>query len=189
MHWESAIIWDYFGVIAQDAFWYTAAQIAKGRGTHELMDELHHKVDLGQITWDEYCRAVSVDISVPYDEVVDRYQQHNIKPETIMAIKHLPEHTHVLLSNASHTYLLPIMERLGLNSLFKQVFVSSSIGYAKPDKRAFEVVLKMMDVEAQDAIMVDDSPGNVEAARAIGMKGIVFEPGNDVLSAIRRLVV
>ena len=182
------IIWDYFGVIAQDAFWYTAVRIAEGKGSSELMDDLHHKVDLGQITWDEYCQAVSSDIGVPYKEVVDRYQQHNIKQNTIMAIKHLPEHQHVLLSNASHMYLLPIMERLGLNSLFERVFVSSEIGFAKPDERAYTFVLKQMSVGPSDAIMIDDSARNIDSAKSIGIEGILFDPGADILSEIKSLI-
>ena len=182
------IIWDYFGVTAQDAFWYTAVRIAEGKGSSELMDELHHKVDLGKITWDEYCQAVSSDIGVPYNEVVDRYQQHNIKQNTIMAIKHLPEYKHVLLSNASHTYLLPIMDRLGLNNLFERVFVSSEIGFAKPDKRAFSFVLEQMEIEAGQAIMVDDSAHNIEAARSMGIEGIVFDPSIDIFKEIKHLV-
>jgi len=182
------IIWDYFGVVAQDAFWYTAVRAAEGNGSSELMEDLHHKVDLGLITWDEYCRAVSTDISVPYAEVVDRYQQHNIKPATIMAIRHLPEHRHVLLSNASHTYLLPIMEHLGLNNLFENVYVSSEIGFAKPDKRAFQYVLKQTGVTADKAIMVDDSARNIDSAKTIGIQGIIFNPRDDVLGEIKSLV-
>lgn len=182
------IIWDYFGVIAQDAFWYTIERIADGEGTGELIQELHREVDLGLITWDEYCHAVAKDIGVPYQEVVDRYQQHQIKQQTIMTIKNLPQHTHVLLSNASHNYLLPIMERLGLDNLFAHVFVSSQLGFAKPDERAFRAVLTAMNVEPQDALMIDDSMRNVDAAAAIGMKSLLFHDPMKIGLEVTKLV-
>lgn len=183
------IIWDYFGVIAQDSFWYTAVQIAEGKGMGDDVKALQKKADLGQISWDDYTLAVSKDIDVPVSEVRDRYQQHNIKQQNIMAIKNLPEHTHVLLSNASHTYLLPIMERLGLNSLFTRIFVSSELGFAKPDERAFNAVLQEMHFEAKDAVMIDDSARNIDAAIMLGMKGIVFDENIEVETELNGIVL
>jgi HAD superfamily hydrolase (TIGR01509 family) len=182
------IIWDYFGVIAQDAFWYTAERMANGHGASEKMIKLHREVDLGEITWEQYCRAVSSDINVPYDEVVARYQEHRIKKQTIMAIQLMPEHSHVLLSNASHMYLLPIMEKLGLKTLFSNVFVSSQLGFAKPDKRAFLTVLQTMKVLPEDAVMVDDSALNVDAAREVGMRAVLFHGEQNIADEIQRLI-
>ena len=179
------IVWDYFGVVAQDSFWYTAAQIAKSNLTHEHMHDLHLKADLGQISWDEYCREVSRDIGVDFATVQERYQHHNISKHVVQAIVKLRQaHSNVLLSNASHDYLLPIMDRLGLTSLFDKVFVSSQIGYAKPDTRAFSYVLDAMNHMPAQALMVDDSSLNIVAAQSIGMHGIVCES----TESIERLV-
>jgi HAD superfamily hydrolase (TIGR01509 family) len=182
------IIWDYFGVVAQDAFWYTVERLADGKGSSELMQELHREVDLGLISWDEYCHAVSKDIGVPYEEVVERYQQHQIKQQTVMTILGLPQHTHVLLSNASHTYLLPIIERLGLGTLFSHVFVSSQLGFAKPDERAFKTVLQAMNTSPEDALMVDDSVRNIGAAAALGMKTILFHDPMKIGLEVTKLI-
>jgi HAD superfamily hydrolase (TIGR01509 family) len=181
------IVWDYFGVIAQDAFWYTADRLAKTNGLSEEMRKAQHESDLGQISWDDYTQLVAHDIGVNVLEVRKRYQDHDIKRTNILAIHELKEHTHVLLSNASAEYLLPIMHKLGLDSIFADVFVSSAIGYAKPDERAFRHVLDVMNVEPEGAIMIDDSARNIDAARSFGMSGIIFGAHTNILAEIRKI--
>ncbi len=183
------IIWDYFGVIAQDSFWYTAERLANGKGMSEQMHEMQHKADLGQISWDEYCSAVAEDIGVPADDVKRGYQKHDIKQHNILAIRSLTDHTHVLLSNASAQYLRPIMTELGLDTLFSKVFVSSEIGYAKPDPRAFLHVLSESGFVAENAVMIDDNARNIDSAVELGIKGIVFEPGKDIAKLIIELSI
>lgn len=181
------IVWDYFGVIAQDAFWYTAERIASGNGMNEDMQKAQHEADLGLISWDDYTARVAEDIGVPLDEVRRRYQDHDIKQSNILSIQALTDHTHVLLSNASAGYLVPVMQRLGLDNLFSRIFVSSELGFAKPDRRAYEAVLHTMNYAPNQAIMVDDSNRNIEAAKALGMDGILFHGGVDVMQEITRL--
>ena len=183
------IIWDYFGVIAQDSFWYTAERLAVGKDMSAEMHEMQHRADLGKISWDEYCHAVATDIGLTFDEVYFGYQKHDIKQRNILAIQSMPEHTHVLLSNASAQYLRPIIVKLGLDKLFKGIYVSSEIGFAKPDQRAFAHVLNDTGHVAQDAIMIDDSTQNIDAAEQLGIKGIIFDPGADIVLRINQLLV
>lgn len=181
------IIWDYFGVIAQDSFWYTADRLAGGKDKSENIHYLQAEADLGHVSWDDYCLAVASDIGLTLEEVTTGYQKHDIKQKNILAIATLQEHTHVLLSNASAGYLKPIMEKLGLDKLFTNIFVSSDIGYAKPDPRAYQYVLKQTGFEPENTLMIDDSARNIDVAMELGMKGIVFEPDFDVVGVIRSL--
>jgi len=183
------IVWDYFGVIAQDAFWYASSDMAISTGKGEHMKLIREKLDLGQVSWDDYTLAVSEDISVPVDEVRERYLHHDIKQSNILAIHLLTEHTHVLLSNASSEYLRPIMAGLGLDTLFAEIFVSSEIGYAKPDQQAFNHVLRTMSVEPGNSVMIDDSARNIDTANAIGMHGILFDPTVNITEQIRALII
>lgn len=182
------IVWDYFGVLAQDAFWYTAVRIAEGMQKGDHMSEMHHEADLGRISWDQYCREVSKDIGVSYEKVAERYQKHKIKTSVVSTIHSLQgTHRHALLSNASHTYLLPIMDHLGLSPMFESIFVSSQMGYTKPDPRAYNHVLKSMNVIAEDALMIDDARGNIDGARSVGMKVILYHEGLDISKEIKKV--
>jgi epoxide hydrolase-like predicted phosphatase len=62
--------------------------------------------------------------------------------------------------------LLPVEE------LFDLVVDSSEEGVRKPDPRIFEITLERLGVTAQRAIFLDDAPGNVIAARALGLHAI-----------------
>lgn len=182
------IVWDYFGVLAQDSFWYTAARIAEDMSTGGHMHDLHIDADLGRISWDTYCNEVAHDIGVDVETVRERYQHHRIKRDVVHTIRELQgAHSQVLLSNASHEYLLPIMKRLGLDIMFDDIFVSSQIGYAKPDTRAFEYVLSAMNHTPDNSVMIDDSPHNIDAARSLGMRGILFTDGHNALSQLKTL--
>lgn len=51
---------------------------------------------------------------------------------------------------------------------------SYQLRIAKPDPAIYRYALEQLGVEAGEALFVDDKPINVEAARALGMKAVVF---------------
>lgn len=55
------------------------------------------------------------------------------------------------------------------------IFLSCEMGYAKPDEEAYKLVLKKINVKPREAIFVDDRGENVEAAKELGINGIVFK--------------
>ncbi len=59
-------------------------------------------------------------------------------------------------------------------ALFDGIVVSGLEGIAKPDAEIFERLLDRFGLTAQATLMIDDSPANVAAARAVGMQAIQF---------------
>ena len=67
--------------------------------------------------------------------------------------------------------LIPVHE------LFEFVVDSSHVGVRKPDRRIFEIALaELGNLGADDCVFLDDHPANVEAARALGMHGVLVGP-------------
>jgi putative hydrolase of the HAD superfamily len=63
---------------------------------------------------------------------------------------------------------------LPLSDLFDVVIDSSEVGMRKPDHRIFRLALEQLGgVAAEATVFLDDYEGNVVAARALGMHGIV----------------
>lgn len=62
---------------------------------------------------------------------------------------------------------------------------SSAVGIRKPDPAIFRHALAEMGVDAGSAAFVDDMPANVEAARGVGMHGVVM--GADPAAAMSEL--
>jgi len=63
-----------------------------------------------------------------------------------------------------------------LDELFDVVIDSSEVGVRKPDRRIYELALRELGaVDPTRSVFLDDYPGNVDAARRLGMHGIVVE--------------
>ena len=59
-------------------------------------------------------------------------------------------------------------------SLFDHVFASHLIGCAKPEKETFSFVANALKVQMSECLLVDDTLLNVEKAKAVGWRGILF---------------
>lgn len=53
--------------------------------------------------------------------------------------------------------------------------VSGFIKLVKPDKEIYEYLLNKYALKAEECVFLDDRKENIEAARRLGIKGIVFE--------------
>ena len=51
------------------------------------------------------------------------------------------------------------------------------MGLRKPDAECYEWVIKENNLVIQKTLFIDDSIQNVEAAKLLGMKTILLEPG------------
>jgi putative hydrolase of the HAD superfamily len=78
-----------------------------------------------------------------------------------------------LLSNA-HDQLPADLALLGLSNAFDEVIGSAAVGLAKPDPRIFELAASAFGVTVSECFFVDDLAPNIEAAKAVGMDGVVF---------------
>ncbi|MEI7886811.1 MAG: HAD family phosphatase [Actinomycetes bacterium] len=63
---------------------------------------------------------------------------------------------------------------LPLDELFDDVVDSSFVGLRKPDARIYELALERLGVSAAEAVFIDDAPGNVAAARQLGMSAVLI---------------
>lgn len=74
--------------------------------------------------------------------------------------------------------LVPILEGLGTAGFFERIFVSSRIGYAKPDARIFHAALEHHRLEPDEALHVGDSEiHDRQGASAAGLRGILIDRG------------
>ena len=58
--------------------------------------------------------------------------------------------------------------------LFDHIFASHLIGCAKPEKEAFSFVANALKVQMRECLLVDDTPLNIERAKALGWDGILL---------------
>jgi putative hydrolase of the HAD superfamily len=78
-----------------------------------------------------------------------------------------------LLSNAPEPLAMGI-DVLRWSQVFDHRYFSCRLGAAKPDPRAFKLVLSDLGVQPGEVLFIDDRPGNTGAARDLGMRTITF---------------
>ena len=66
--------------------------------------------------------------------------------------------------------------------------ISSFVKLIKPDRAIYEYLLNTYSLKAEECVFVDDRPKNVEAARALGMKGIIFEGYEKGSESLKKLL-
>jgi 2-haloacid dehalogenase len=72
-------------------------------------------------------------------------------------------------------------------SWFDGIVVSGDEGVMKPDPRIFRVLLSRHRIVAEEAVFIDDNPGNAEAARALGIHGIAFRSPEQLRGELAQL--
>ena len=65
-------------------------------------------------------------------------------------------------------------------NFFKVVFCSGDEGMAKPDPEAFELTLERLGLKPNEAVFIDDTREHVEAARKLGLQGILFTTAEEL---------
>ncbi len=72
-----------------------------------------------------------------------------------------------------------------VDDMFEVIVDSSAVGMRKPDPRIYQLALDQLGVAAERSVFLDDAKGNIVAAEALGMKGILV--GDDHLPALAEL--
>jgi putative hydrolase of the HAD superfamily len=100
-------------------------------------------------------------------------------PEVLETLTSLKERDLILdvISNFD-SRLVRILDGLGAGAQFENIFVSSRVGYAKPDGRIFNAALSCHGLAPAQALHVGDSEINdLSGANQAGLKGILVERG------------
>jgi putative hydrolase of the HAD superfamily len=100
------------------------------------------------------------------------------------ARRHVPV---VLVSNAT-TRLEADLLSLRVGEVADHVVSSARVGFAKPDPRIYHLSAQWAGANPRRCLFVDDSAGNVDAARALGMTGLVFERPGQLREALAPLL-
>lgn len=80
-------------------------------------------------------------------------------------------------TNKPYRATMEILDALGLSPFFDAIVGGDSTPYKKPDPRHLTETVKAMGAEGVPAIMVGDSPNDVNAARGAGMPVVVVSFG------------
>jgi putative hydrolase of the HAD superfamily len=75
-----------------------------------------------------------------------------------------------------------------LAALFDVVVISHLVGLRKPERPIFELAAAELGVASADCVFVDDTRGNIAAARELGMAAVHFTGDPEQLVEVERLL-
>tara|TARA_E500000331_G_scaffold353467_1_gene404235 strand:- start:4464 stop:5069 length:606 start_codon:yes stop_codon:yes gene_type:complete len=93
-----------------------------------------------------------------------------------------------LLSNTNEIHINAFRKKIGekrwlhFSSLFTKIYLSHKIGFRKPNKEAFEIILDENKLKANNVFFIDDSPQHIQAARSVGIQSHYLLEGEEITS-------
>lgn len=202
-----AVVYDFGGVFTASPF-AALADMGRAAGLSasqavELMfgpydsdtDHPWHRAERGEVEL-VACRDEILELSGARGARLDLWDLFALMAERGSGVRdEVVEHTRRVRAHGVRTALLtnnvaelrPLWRPLvPLDELFDAVVDSSEVGMRKPTPRVYTLTLERLGVVAPHrAVFLDDWPGNVTAARAVGMAGIVVE--DDPTGALRQV--
>src|SRR5215472_12039968 len=108
-----------------------------------------------------------------------------IAPLLARAARHLPLY---VLSNTNPPHIAHFSKTYAdVLGHFRELYLSSTIGLLKPDRAAYDHVVKAIGAPASRIVFFDDLAENVEGARACGLKAVHVRSSKDVADALDAL--
>ena len=134
---------------------------------------------LGRTSADKYWRRIGPKLGLETRQEIEAFRRRYhadeaANPEVVELIRLLRGRYRLAVLSNSPPGLGRWLDEWGLRELFDVVFCSGDEGIMKPDRRAFETVLERLGAAPSEAVFIDDDPGHVEAARRLGLRGILF---------------
>ena len=90
-----------------------------------------------------------------------------------------------LLSNTDPIHVAHLEASYEFFRFFPHRIYSCAVGVSKPNPLIYRAALEACKVAAQDAIYIDDIAAYAEAARRLGITGIVFQSPEQLLEELR----
>ncbi len=91
------------------------------------------------------------------------------------------------LTDNTHEIMAYLKQRYDFWPLFNGVVVSASIGHLKPSKEIFHHLLSTYQLVAHETLFLDDIARNVEGARNVGIKAILFENTEQTVNEMKQM--
>lgn len=137
------------------------------------------EVLVGCITLDDYWREIGPVLGLHTPEAIAAFRQRYHADEAINipvleVIRRLHGRYKLGVLSNSPAGLANWLADWGILDLFDVVVCSGDEGVVKPDPAIFRLALTRLGVAPHEAVFIDDSPGHVAAARALGLYGIHF---------------
>lgn len=197
----TTVLFDFAGVVTSSPW---VAMTAAGGGNLELLigayeedsDHPWHQVERGEMaiadwatTVAETGRAQGIEVDfTPLQAMIGEMTVNHRIIERIRSLRVEGYRLGLITNNvregsAMWRSLVPV------DDLFEVVVDSSDVGMRKPNPAIFHHALELLgNVPPEQAVFLDDTPGNVDGARRAGLQAILVDDPDDALDELDALL-
>lgn len=74
-----------------------------------------------------------------------------------------------------------------VRSIFSRVFSTAQTGLKKDEPQAYDLIVREVNLTYNEALFIDDSDENLEAARAAGLRTLKYESNDKLINDLKAL--
>ena len=194
------VLFDFGGVLAEEGFREGLLAIGRrcGRDPEAVFHEGTEAVyDAGYVTgtgseedfWARFrrgCDPPETDDELT-EEILLRFL---LRPRMLRMVRELRRRGYLTAILSDQTDWLDRLEaRDGFFHFFDRVFNSYHMGKGKRDPSVFAEIAAQLGLGRGQLLFIDDNPGNVERARAMGLQAVLFTDQPSCLAELEKLPV
>jgi putative hydrolase of the HAD superfamily len=154
---------------------------------HHLFADKVYSVETGKVDQDDFFQELGKELKLNYslDEIMKRYVQcfNKIYPGTVKIIQEL-------INKGEKVYLFSDLKPIDFQTLctkinihmFEKVYLSYNIGYLKENIKAFQYVIKDLNIDPSHIYFFDDRTINILNAKECGIHA--FQVTGDTIEEV-----
>jgi epoxide hydrolase-like predicted phosphatase len=194
-----AVIFDLAGVVLfpiRGTFNSLLAErlVVTVEGVNRVMnDPINYLWDINEVSDEEFYDHLLTELGQPLEKkaiirkfVIDDFY---IDQEMLTLIRELRKTCTTALLTNFPAHIHDFMKRSWhVGGAFDHIIVSADVKLIKPDPRIYQLTLDRIGCQAHEAVFIDDRKNNVEAAVAMGFKGILFISKAKMIANLNRVL-
>lgn len=177
------IAFDFWGVFATLDHPMYAYMNKRGIDPKKYSESIHNLIiahDLGKLTEQkllEQCSKI-IGLELPYELCRFTFRKELLNKNLIEIVKKLKsQYKLVLFSNNSKEYCETYLFGTGLDKLFDDLILSYQVGFRKPAKEMYKLLIQRVGVRPEEILFVDDEISKFKVAEELGIKTFQYKNG------------
>jgi HAD superfamily hydrolase (TIGR01509 family) len=172
-----AVIFDCFGVIVGQGFDHTY-KTAGGdpKEDRQFIDDMLGQDHLGLISGKEFNKDMAEHLGLSEEEWQATIQKAELADHDLLnyVIELRKKYKTAILSNSNKGVLVQKIGKEWMGTCFDEIVSSAEVGLTKPDPEIYKLTAERLGVKANECVFIDNRQLFVDAAKAIGMEGLLY---------------
>jgi epoxide hydrolase-like predicted phosphatase len=123
-------------------------------------------------------------LGVAPEKLIDRMLGHATLDDAMLGAIRAARRHGIRTGLVTNSWGVSRYDRTLLTELFDSVIISAEVGLRKPNTEIYELGARSVGLDPNDCVYVDDLPGNLKPARALGMTTLHHHDAGTTIAAL-----